>query len=123
MHEGGFVFNVYGFYSNDYSSSAIDEEGVPALRETTVQDRSDSDGGYLIGCKRGDSSKQFVATSRSFERGSKVTEISDLHLEKHLLQSISTDAGNLNRSQATLYKCRFLNSVQFRVRFKCNRCK
>jgi hypothetical protein len=78
MHEGGFIFNVDGFYSNDYSSSAIDEEGVPALRETTVQDRSDSDGGYSIGCKRGESSKQFVATSRSFEFDSNVIDVSDL---------------------------------------------
>jgi hypothetical protein len=40
-----FVFDVYGFCPNDYSSSAIDEEGATALRETTVPDCLDNDGG------------------------------------------------------------------------------
>jgi hypothetical protein len=93
MHEGGFVFDVYGRFSNGYSSSAIDEEGVPALRETTVQDCSNSDGGYSIGCRRGDPSKQFAAPSRSFEFDSNVTDVSDVQLEKQDLHSISTDAG------------------------------
>jgi hypothetical protein len=93
MHEGGFVFNVDGFYSNDYSSSAIDEEGVPALRETTVRDCSDSDSGYSIGCRRDDPSKHFSATSRSFEFDSNVIDVSDQQLEKHSLHSTSTDAG------------------------------
>jgi hypothetical protein len=91
--ECGFVFDVYGFCPNDYSSSAIDEEGAPALRETTIRDCSDSDGGYSIGCRRGVCSKQSTATSRSFEFDSNVIDVSDLHLEKRLLHNTSTDAG------------------------------
>jgi hypothetical protein len=36
MIEYGFFFDVYGFCQNDYSLSAIDEEGTSAFRETTV---------------------------------------------------------------------------------------
>jgi hypothetical protein len=38
MIECEVVFDVSGFRPNDYSSSAIDEEGVSSLRETTVRD-------------------------------------------------------------------------------------
>jgi hypothetical protein len=93
MIECGFVFDVYGFCPNDYSLSAIDEEGASALRETTVRDCSDSDGGYSIGCRRGDRSKQSAATSRSFEFDSNVTDVSDGQLEKQDLHNISTDDG------------------------------
>jgi hypothetical protein len=93
MIECGFVFDVYGFCPNDYSSSAIDEEGAPALRETTIRDWLDSDGGYSIGCRRGDRLKQSAATSRNFEFDSNVTDVSDLQLEKQELHSTSTDDG------------------------------
>jgi hypothetical protein len=93
MIECGFVFDVYGFCPNNYFLSAIDEEGAPAIRETTVRDCSDSDGGYSIGCRRGDHSKQSAATSRSFECDSNVADVSDWQLEKHDLHNTSTDAG------------------------------
>jgi hypothetical protein len=89
----GFVFNVSGYCPNDYSSSAIDEKDVPALRETIVRDCSESDGGYSIGWRSGDRSKQSAATSRSFEWNSNVTDVSDMQEEKHVLHSTSTDAG------------------------------
>jgi hypothetical protein len=72
MIECGFVFDVYGFCPNDYSSSAIDEEGAPALREATIQDCSDSDGGYSIGWRHSDPLNQFTATSRNFEFDSNI---------------------------------------------------
>jgi hypothetical protein len=53
-----FVFDVYEFCSTDYSSSAIDEESAPAIRETTFQDWLDSDSGESIGCRHDDCSKQ-----------------------------------------------------------------
>jgi hypothetical protein len=93
MIECGFVFNVSRFHPNDYSLSAHDEEGAPALRLTTVRDRLDSDGGYLIGCRRDDRLKQFAATLHSFEFDSNVTDGSDVQLEQHFMQSTSTDAG------------------------------
>jgi hypothetical protein len=93
MIECGFIFDVYGSCPNDYSSSAIDEEGAPALRETTVRECSYNNGGYSIGWRRGDPSKQSAATSRSFEFDSNITDISDLQLEKQDLHSTSTDAG------------------------------
>jgi hypothetical protein len=44
-----FVFDVYRFCQNDSSSSPIDEEGAPAIREKTFQGCSDIDGGRSIG--------------------------------------------------------------------------
>jgi hypothetical protein len=93
MIKCGFVLDVYGFCPNDYTSSAIDEESAPALRETTVWDCPDSDGGYSIEWRRNDPLKQSVTTSRSFEFDSNVTDVSNLHEEKHNLQSTSTDVG------------------------------
>jgi hypothetical protein len=92
MIESGFIFDQYGSYPNDHSSSAIDEEGAPALCETIVRDCSDNDGGYSIGWRRGDRSKQSAATSRSFEWDSNVTNVSDLQSENQCLHRISTDA-------------------------------
>jgi hypothetical protein len=93
MIECGFVFDVYEFRPTDYSSSAIDEEGASALRETASRYCSESDGGYSIGWRSGDRSKQSAATSRSFEWNSNVTDVSDMQEEKHVLHSTSTDAG------------------------------
>jgi hypothetical protein len=78
---------------NDYPSSAIDEEGAPATCGTTFKDCSDSDGGQLIGWRRGDLSKQSAPTSRKLEGALNVTEGSDLQLEKQALHTTSTDAG------------------------------
>jgi hypothetical protein len=75
MIECGFVFDVYGFCSNDYSSSTIDEDG--ALLEMAVGDCLDSDRGYSIGWRRGDHLKQSATTSRNFEFDSNVTDVSD----------------------------------------------
>jgi hypothetical protein len=95
MIEYGFVFDVYELYQNDYSSSEFDEQCARVLCETTVQDCLESDGGYSIGCRLGDPSKQDVPTFRRFEGASNVTDVSDSQLEKQRLHTTSTDAGTL----------------------------
>jgi hypothetical protein len=87
------VLNVYGFRPNDYSSSAVDEEGAPAIRETTFRDCSDNDDGYLMRLRHREHSKQSGSTSRSFEWDSNITDVSNMQCEKEYLHITSTDAG------------------------------
>jgi hypothetical protein len=94
------IGDVYELYLNAQSSSAIDNKGFPMSRGTADQDRSSSDGGYLIGRRRSDHAKVFVATSHSFNPGSNVTDASDSKAEKHPLQSTSTDFGTIIDAKA-----------------------
>jgi hypothetical protein len=68
---------IDGLSQNGHSSSAIDEEGARAPDKTAIRDRSSSDGGYSIGCKTGDRTKESAATSRSFEFDSNVIDVSE----------------------------------------------
>jgi hypothetical protein len=87
------ILAVYGLSPNGYSLSAIDEESARVPCGTAARGYSYNDGGYTIGCRRGEPAKESTVSSRSFESDSNVTDVSDLHSEKHDLQSISTEEG------------------------------
>jgi hypothetical protein len=61
-------------------------------RETAIRDHLSRD---TIRPGRGDCAKVSAATLRSFDPGSNVTDVSDSQLEKHFLQSTSTDLGTI----------------------------
>jgi hypothetical protein len=93
LSEYKFVFDIYVFCSNGYSSSTIDEEGAPVICETTCHGCSDNHGGKSIDWRHGDCSKQSASTFRNFEEVSNVTDVSDWLLEKQELNTTSTDVG------------------------------
>jgi hypothetical protein len=79
-------------FSMDMDFVDIDEEITQAIGETTFWDCSDSNDGYLIGCRHADHFKQSAPTSHRYQGISKVTDVSDVQFENECLHTTLTDA-------------------------------